>query len=96
MGATYITFVITYLDGDTSIVSAWYEPVTTQPLAGVGFCLLPKSCSCPNIPEVNATMLSDDVNYYGVNDSVVNSSLAYIAMWDTHQVQLTCKGMHDL
>ena len=44
------------------------------------------------MPENNATILGDDISYYGVNDSVINSSLVYIAAWDTQKVQLISKG----
>ena len=33
-GNTYVSFVVSYLDDDTRFVSAWYNPVTTQPAMG--------------------------------------------------------------
>ena len=92
-GAAYVTFVIVYLNGDTALVSTWMSPQTTQPPDGVGFCLVPKTCECLNIPEINSTQLTTNANYSGVDSSAVNTSLTYIQTWDKQKIDLTCKGL---
>lgn len=37
--STYFYFQIGYLDGDTQVISAWSNPLTTQPAMGVGMCI---------------------------------------------------------
>ena len=39
-GTTYVYFTIGYLDGDTQVISAWSNPLTTQPSMGVGMCFI--------------------------------------------------------
>uniref|UniRef100_A0A7M5X729 Cadherin domain-containing protein n=2 Tax=Clytia hemisphaerica TaxID=252671 RepID=A0A7M5X729_9CNID len=90
-GAAYVTFVIIYLNGDTALISSWMAPQTTQPPDGEGFCLVPKTCECLNIPEINSTQLQTNTNYSGVDSSAVNTSLTYIQTWDQQKIILTCK-----
>uniref|UniRef100_A0A7M5XJA2 G8 domain-containing protein n=2 Tax=Clytia hemisphaerica TaxID=252671 RepID=A0A7M5XJA2_9CNID len=89
--ATYVTFTIVYFNGDTAIVSSWYDPQTTQPPQGAGFCLRPKDCGCPDVPEVDMTTINTNMTYYGVNDTAVNTSIAYMSTWDTASIKLLCK-----
>jgi len=50
-----------------------------------------KSSECNDIPAINITHILSEVRYYGVNESVVNSSLTSIGTWDKNEVELLCK-----
>ena len=89
-----MTFVIAYLDDDTEIYTSWYDPVTTQPPEGEGFCLKPKSCKCLDVQDINSTHLANDTNYNGVDEAAVNTSLTFIGTWNSEKIKLTCTGNH--
>ena len=53
-------------------------------------CQVYKSCSCENVPAVNTTMLNN-VTYYGIKDSNVNSSLKAVGTYSKQSISLLCK-----
>lgn len=88
--STYTVFYRAEVNSDMAITSDWYQPVRTQPSGG-NFCVVPKSCVCNTLPEVNITEILSNVTYYGVDQSAVNASLVSIGRWDKQTFLLFCK-----
>ena len=55
------------------------------------YCPTQKSCECNDVPDVNTTMLQDDISYYGVNDTAVNKSITAVTSFSAQSIELLCK-----
>ncbi|XP_066910416.1 uncharacterized protein [Clytia hemisphaerica] len=92
-GSTHAIFYMGQINDGASIVSDWYDPVTTQVSADETYCTAQKSCACDAIATgpLNATIDINNATYAGLNDSAVNTSILAIGNYDQQTIINTCK-----